>query len=83
MAACTSWAASSMSRSSENCRVSEVEPRALVEVIESRPAMVENWLSSGVATAAAMVSGEALVLEAYTEMVGKSTLGNSLTGSAR
>jgi hypothetical protein len=34
-----------------------VLPSALVEVIESRPAMVENCFSSGVATAEAIVSG--------------------------
>ena len=32
-------------------------PSALVEVMESRPAMVENCFSSGVATEEAMVSG--------------------------
>jgi hypothetical protein len=70
-------------RSSENCRVIAVEPWALVEVIESRPAMVENCPSRGVATAAAMVSGEAPGRLAVTEMVGKSTFGNSETGRAR
>ena len=45
--------------------------------------MVENWPSRGVATAAAMVSGEAPGRLAVTWMVGKSTLGNSETGSAR
>ena len=34
-----------------------VEPRPLVEFIESMPAMVENCRSSGVATDDAMVSG--------------------------
>src|SRR5574340_464625 len=80
MADCTSCAAASMLRSSENCSVMELMPCALVEVIESSPAMVENWLSSGVATAAAMVSGEAPGSAAVTEMVGKSTAGSSLTG---
>ena len=37
--------------------------------------MVENWLSSGVATADAMVSGSAPGSEAETTMVGKSTFG--------
>ena len=32
-------------------------PSALTEVIESMPAMVESWRSSGVATEEAMVSG--------------------------
>ena len=59
IAAWTSWAAASMLRSSVNCSVMLVEPRALVEVMASRPAMVENCFSSGVATAEAMVSGPA------------------------
>ena len=50
------------------------------DVIELTPAMVENWLSSGVATAEAMVSGSAPGRLAETVMVGKSTAGNSLTG---
>ena len=50
------------------------------EVIESMPAMVENWFSSGVATADAMVSGSAPGRLALTAMVGKSTFGSSLTG---
>ena len=83
MADCTSCAAASMLRSRANCSVMVVEPWALVEVIESRPAMVENWPSSGVATAAAMVSGEAPGRLALTEMVGKSTAGSSETGSER
>jgi len=83
MADWTSWAAASMSRSRENCRVMVLAPWALVEVMESRPAMVENWPSRGVATAAAMVSGAAPGREAETEMVGKSTLGSSETGSPR
>ena len=45
--------------------------------------MVENWPSSGVATAAAMVSGEAPGRLALTEMVGKSTAGSSDTGRVR
>ena len=56
---------------------------ALVDVITWMPAMVENSRSSGVATADAMVSGLAPGSEAFTEMVGKSTLGRSLTGSRR
>jgi hypothetical protein len=49
----------------------------------STPAMVENWASRGVATAAAMVSGEAPGRLAETLMVGKSTLGSSDTGRKR
>ncbi len=40
-----------------NCSVIDVLPRALDEVIESTPAMVENCFSNGNATADAMVSG--------------------------
>src|SRR5580700_11095734 len=47
----------------------------------SMPAMVENDRSSGVATVAAIVSGLAPGRLAYTEMVGKSTVGRSLTES--
>jgi hypothetical protein len=60
-----------------------VTPSALVDVIESMPAMVVNCFSSGVATAAAMVSGLAPGSWAVTWMVGKSTLGRSFTGSRR
>ena len=45
--------------------------------------MVENWFSSGVATADAMVSGLAPGRLAVISSVGKSTFGRSLTGSAR
>jgi hypothetical protein len=83
MAACTSCAAASMSRSRWNWIVMLVEPIALLEVMLSMPAMVENCFSSGVATAEAMVSGLAPGRLAETEMVGKSTLGRSLTGSCR
>ena len=83
MADCTSCAAASRERSSENCSVMLVFPRALVEVIESNPGMVVNCRSSGVATEAAMVSGLAPGRLAYTWRVGKSTLGKSLTGSVR
>ncbi len=62
--------------------VMEVEPCVLDDVIEETPAMMENWLSSGVATAEAMVSGSAPGRLADTRMVGKSTFGNSLIGSA-
>ena len=81
IADCTSWAAPSILRSRANCRVMRVTPWLLVEVIESTPAMVENWFSSGLATAEAMVSGSAPGRVAVTAMVGKSTLGSSLTGS--
>jgi len=60
-----------------------VLPRLLVEVIESMPAMVESCCSSTVATALAIVSGVAPGRPADTTMVGKSTVGRSLTGSSR
>ena len=70
-----------MLRSSVNWIVIFVTPSALVEVIESMPAMVLNCRSSGVATAEAIVSGLAPGRLAMTWIVGKSTLGRSLTGS--
>ncbi len=82
MAACTSWAAASISRSRLNWRVILVVPTPLVEVMESTPAMVESWFSRGVATADAMVSGLAPGRLALTWMVGKSTLGRSFTGNS-
>jgi hypothetical protein len=83
MAACTSCPAPSRERSRTNWSVMLVWPRTLAEVIESRPGMVENCRSRGVATDAAMVSGLAPGRLAVTWMVGKSTLGRSLTGNAR
>ena len=47
------------------------------------PAIVENCFSSGVATDEAIVSGLAPGRLALTWMVGKSTVGRSLTGSSR
>jgi hypothetical protein len=58
-------------------------PRELEEVIESMPGMVENCRSSGVAADAAIISGPAPGRLANTCIVGKSTLGRSLTGSVR
>ncbi|MNC86426.1 hypothetical protein D3C83_20880 [compost metagenome] len=72
-----------MLRSRLNCRVIWVVPSALVEFIESSPAMVENCFSSGVATADAMVSGLAPGNDADTWIVGKSTFGRAATGSRR
>ena len=80
IAACTSCAAASMSRLSSNCRLIEVAPSVLVEVICVTPAIWENWRSSGCATAEAMVSGLAPGKDADTLMVGKSTLGSGATG---
>ncbi len=70
MAACTSWAAESMLFSRVNLRVMIEMPWPLVELMESRPAMVENCRSSGVATAEAMVSGLAPGRSERTWMVG-------------
>src|ERR1700689_458265 len=81
MAAFTSWAAASMLRSRENWIVTDVELWGLDDVILSMPAMVENERWSGVATVAAIVSGLAPGRLAYTEIVGKSTVGRSLTDS--
>ena len=80
--ACTSWAAASILRLRINCRVICVRPKVLVELIESRPAMVEKFFSSGVATEDAMVSALAPARLALTVIVGKSTVGKSLTGKA-
>src|SRR5258708_6369576 len=82
IAACTSSAAPSILRSRSNWMVTEVVPDELCDVMEATPAMVENCDSSGVATALAMVCGSAPGRLAETEMVGKSTAGNSLTGKA-
>src|SRR5215471_19136364 len=83
MAAWTSTAAPSSRRPRSNSRVTWVLPRELEDDIELRPAIVENWFSRGVATAAAMVSGLAPGRLAVTSSVGRSTLGRSLTGRAR
>src|SRR4051812_16536942 len=83
IAACTSCAAASRSRERLNCSVMLVDPSAEADVIESRPAIVENWRSSGVATALAIVSGFAPGSDALTLIVGKSTFGRSLTGNCR
>ena len=70
MAACTSWAAASMSRLRANCSDICVLPWLLDEVMASTPGMVENCFSSGVATDEAMVSGLAPDRLALTEIVG-------------
>ncbi len=82
IAACTSCAAASTLRVSSNCKVIEVEPSVLVEVICVTPAIWPNWRSSGAATVAAIVSGLAPGNCAETEMVGKSTCGSGATGSS-
>ena len=72
-----------MLRLRSNWRVICALPSELVEVIESRPAMVVNCFSSGVATEEAIVSGLAPGRPAETWIVGKSTLGKSLTARSR
>src|SRR6185437_2985018 len=83
IADCTSTAAPSRLRERSNWMVMLVDPNWLVEVIWLMPAMVVNCFSSGVATEDAIVSGLAPGSDAFTWMVGKSTLGRSLTGSTR
>ncbi len=83
IAACTSCAAASILRLSENCSVIDVEPSDDVDVIESTAGIVENCFSSGVATADAIVSGDAPGKLADTEIVGKSTFGSAATGRLR
>src|SRR5438874_2726921 len=82
IAACTSRAAASMSRSSSNCSVTLVDPEELFEVICVTPAMRPNCRSSGVATAEAIVCGSAPGSDAETEIVGNSTCGKGATGSS-
>src|SRR5581483_8109081 len=57
MAACTSTAAPSRLRFRSNSSVICVEPSELTDVIDSSPAIIENWFSSGVATDEPIVSG--------------------------
>src|SRR5512142_184942 len=83
MADCTSCAAASRLRERSNWMVTWVAPRKELELMLETPAMVANCPSSGVATDEAMVSGLAPGRLALTWMVGKSTLGRSLTGRAR
>ncbi len=54
-----------------------------MEFMVSRPAIVVNCRSSGVATAEAIVSGLAPGSAAVTWIVGKSTFGRSDTGRSR
>ena len=79
----TSTAALSMLRPSANCIVMLVIPLELCETIESTPAIVVIWRSSGLATAEAIVFGSPPGSDAVTFSVGYSTCGRSLTGSAR
>ena len=71
MAPCTSTAAPSRLRSSANSSVICVEPSELTEVIDSSPAIIENWFSSGVATDEPIVSGLAPGRLAVTTALGR------------
>src|ERR1700734_3547527 len=77
----TSLEAASMSRSSANWMVIELELSELVEVNSVTPAIRENCRSSGVVTLAAMVSALAPGRVAATWMVGKSTCGKGAIGN--
>jgi hypothetical protein len=57
-----------------------VVPTELEDVMFSMPGIIENWLSSGVATIDAIASGFAPESAAETRMVGYSTSGRLLTG---
>ena len=70
IAAFTSCAALSRSRSSENCSVMFVDPKLEFDVISSMPAIAEKAFSRGVATVAAIVSGLAPGEPAPTPIVG-------------
>ena len=72
-----------MSRSMSNCSTIWVELTLLRDVISVTPAMAPRCRSKGVATLAAMVSGEAPGMLALTDMVGMSILGNGATGSRK
>ena len=61
----------------------DVAPWVEEELMLSRPAIVVNCRSSGVATEEAIVSGDAPGRAAETCMVGKSTLGRSEMGRRR
>ena len=83
MAACTSWAAASMSRSRLNCKVMLELPKELIEVISDSPLIWPNCRSSGVVTEETITSGPAPGYWAVTWMVGKSTGGKAEIGSRK
>ncbi len=70
IAVCTSTVALSMSRLRSNCSVMLVLPEPLRDVIESRPAIVVNCRSSGLATDEAIVPGSPPGRPALTFSVG-------------
>src|SRR5215468_8826158 len=81
IACCTSCAAASILRDRSNCRVIEVTPTPLNDVIWLSDGIEVNCVSSGLATADAIVLGLAPEYCAVTLIVGKSTLGTAATGS--
>ena len=83
IAACTSWAAPSMSRVRSNWMEMRVEPSELTEVSSVTPAISPSRRSSGAAMVAAMVCGSAPGRLALTRMVGNSTAGRLATGRSK
>lgn len=80
IASSTSTAAASMLRARSNCRVICELPMTFTDVICDSPGIWPNWVSSGVATAVAIVAGLTPGYCAVTEMVGNSTAGSGETG---
>ena len=80
IASSTSLAAPSILRLRSNCSVIAVEPSVETEVICETPEICANCVSSGCATAEAIVSGLAPGSCADTCSVGKSTCGSGATG---
>ena len=80
IASSTSFAAPSMLRLRSNCSVIWLVPSTLTDVICDRPGIWPNCVSSGVATAVAIVSGLAPGYCAVTVSVGNSTVGSGATG---
>src|SRR3954463_4213863 len=70
IAVITSTATPSTLRFKSNCKVIDVEPSELTDVIESSPEMAVNCRSRGVATADAIVAGDAPGRLAPTLIVG-------------
>ena len=83
MAACTSWAAESISRLRSNWSVIWLTPNELEEVMVESEGICPNCRSSGAVTSDAMTSGLAPGSWVVTWMVGKSTCGSDETGSQK
>ncbi|OIQ73393.1 hypothetical protein GALL_449730 [mine drainage metagenome] len=80
IAACTSAAAASILRERSNSSVIEVVPSVELALIVLIPSIVSNCLINGVATDAAIVSGDAPARSADTLIVGRSACGKAATG---